>query len=62
MLKKYQVVNGKWNTPNLNMKTNAEKFDLFINMHRQPIMVVIREKKDLSIHNYKFKNNEGTEL
>ena len=57
MLKKYEVVNGKWNAPNLNMKTNAENFDVFINMHRQIETTYAREKKDLSMHNYKFKKN-----
>ena len=55
ILKKYEVVNGRWNAPNLNMKTNAENFDAFINMHRQINTNVIREKRDLSMHNYKFK-------
>lgn len=60
ILKKYEVVNGKWNAPNLNMKTNAENFDEFINMHRQIVVASAREKKDLSIHNYKFKKNGRT--
>ena len=55
ILKKYEVVNGKWNAPNLNIKTNAENFDVFINMHRQINANVIRERRDLSMHNYKFK-------
>ena len=45
ILKKYEVVNGKWNAPNLNIKTNAENFDVFINMHRQIGAASAREKK-----------------
>lgn len=60
ILKKYEVVNGKWNAPNLNMKTNAENFDVFINMHKQIRAASAIEKKDLSIHNYKFKKNGRT--
>ena len=59
ILKKYEVVNGKWNAPNLNMKTNAENFDVFINMHRQTEVAALRERRDLSLHNYKFKKDGG---
>ena len=57
ILKKYEVVNGRWNAPNLNMKTNAEHFDLFINIHRLIAAIIVRKKRDLSMHNYKFKKD-----
>jgi hypothetical protein len=51
----YAVINGRWNAPNLNMKTNADKFDLFINMHRNhELQLPTRVKRNFRVHNYKF--------
>jgi len=46
---------GRWLIGNLNDKLIAASFDLFVNMHREAIPLVVRVRRNLSEHNYQFR-------